>query len=138
VGVQAVRTTLDELIIRWRGRRADFEVVMPDDERHLWAYQGILDGPYLGDDAGVGFVLGSRVIEGNIAVEGPVIHFLSADLDAKTAPILGENYVELRVVELPLVADVQGHEATWEASLVDQRTARCRLVAADPDGRGRE
>jgi hypothetical protein len=136
-----VRTTLDELIIRWRGRRADFEVVMPDDERHLWAYQGILDGPYLdeqGGGGGVAFMLGSRVIEGNIAVEGPLIDFSPADPDAKTAPILGENYIELRVVELPLVADVQGHEATWEASLVDQRTARCRLVAADPDGSGRE
>lgn len=114
---------------------------MPDDERHLWMYQGILDGPYLrylGEQGGVGFMLGSRAIEGNIAVEGPLIDFSPADLAAKTAPILGENYVELRVVELPLVADVQGHEATWEASLVDQRTARCRLVVADPDGSGRE
>jgi hypothetical protein len=136
-----LRIALEQLIIGWRGRRADFEVAMPDDERHLWMYQGILDGPYLrylGEQGGVGFMLGSRAIEGNIAVEGPLIDFSPADLAAKTAPILGENYVELRVVELPLVADVQGHEATWEASLVDQRTARCRLVVADPDGSGRE
>ena len=101
---------------------------MPDDERHLWAYQGILDGPYLGD-GGVGFMLGSRVIEGNIAVEGPLIDFSPADLAAKTPPILGENYVELRVVELPLVADVRGNEASWTAVLADKQPARCRLVA---------
>jgi len=127
-----VRVTLEELISRWKGRRANFELMPSDDESHLRSYHGILDGPYLGDDGGVGFMLGSRVIQGDIAVEGPLIDFSPALPDAETAPILAESYVELRVVGLPLVADVRGHEASWTALLADQHTVRCRLVA-EPD-----
>jgi len=121
-----MRITLEELTSRWKGSRATFEIYLPDDERHLWAYEGILDGPYLGDGGGVGFMLGSRVIEGDVAVEGPLIDFSLAT--GSSTAIVGEGYVELLAAELPILADVRGSGASWEALCDDQRAARCRLV----------
>jgi hypothetical protein len=120
--------TLEQLVRQWKGKRATFEVVPSNDESQLRVYEGIIDGPYLGDDGGVGFMLGSRVIHGDIAVEAPFFEFWPSTGRAKHT--VAESYVGLRAIELPVVVDIQGDVARWEATGGDQRIARCRLVAA--------
>jgi hypothetical protein len=87
---------LDDLVCRWNGSHATFEVRLGEDLR---AYHGILDGPYVGDDEGVDFMLGSRLIHGDIAVEGPLISFEPLHPNRSLAPILADGYVEMPVSE---------------------------------------
>lgn len=127
--------TLGDLVGRWRGRYAtlgiDLATADGDDAWQSFSYQGILDGPYVGDGTGVGFMLGSRVISGDIAVEGPYISFESAQSGEPSAPVLNDAYVELRIVDLPSIVEVDADEARWEALLADRRAVRCRLHISD-------
>jgi hypothetical protein len=128
--------TLEDLVGRWRGRYVTLGIELAsvdrDDAWQRFSYQGILDGPYVGEGAGVGFMLGRRVISGDIAVEGPYISFepaQSGEPDPST-PVLSDAYVELRVVDLPSIVEVDADEARWEALLADHRAVRCRLQAS--------
>ena len=126
--------SLEDLIGLWLGRYATLDIDLArtdgEDGWESYRYEGILDGPYVGDGPGVGFMLGSRLISGNIAVAGPCISF-DPVLPKHAAPILTDQYVELRVVELPVIAKVDTNEAKWEASLADHRAVRCRLAISD-------
>jgi hypothetical protein len=126
--------TLEDLISRWRGRYAMLTVDLvsaDDDTQQTFKYEGILDGPYLGDGPGVGFTLGGRVISGDVAVDGPHISFDSAQPDDASTPVLSDAYVELPVVDLPLIAEVDAVDARWEALLADRQAVRCRLQTPD-------
>jgi hypothetical protein len=125
--------TLEDLIARWRGREATLDIDLApqgDDARQTFHYEGILDGPYLGDGPGVGLTLGSRVISGDIAVEGPFISFEPSLADGSSGAVISGAYVELRVANLPLIAHVNADAALWETTLTDGRAVRCRLVAS--------
>jgi hypothetical protein len=126
--------TLETLVDRWRGRHAtlDIDLVQADGAgvSQSFHYEGILDGPYVDDGPGIGFMLGSRSISGEVAVGGPFVSFEPARPEGPSASVLAENYVELRVVELPLVAQVEAGDALWEALLADGQAARCRLCTA--------
>jgi hypothetical protein len=120
-----VRIALDNLVERWKGRHGTLEVAFGDQLR---VYQGSVDGPYVGTDAGVGFMLGVRLISGDIAVEGPFINFDPAKGSVCPAPVLTDAYVEVRVAEVPVVVELEGREATWQVSVGHERTVRFRLV----------
>src|SRR5271165_2665221 len=89
-----MRTNLDlkDLIARWRGRHASLEVTLarPGDEKppERFHYEGILDGPYGDQGPGVGFMLGSKLISGDIAIRGPFIDFAPERLDRPSSLIL--------------------------------------------------
>jgi hypothetical protein len=117
--------SLDALVARWRGSRVSFDITVGD--KATQTAEGILDGPYLGDDPGVLFVVGGRVIEGNIAVDGLSVEI---DLDPRgESALLTPGYVELQARELPADIDIaDDRDATWSCSLTDGRTARARLT----------
>jgi len=125
---------LEELVSRWRGRHAvlDITLARPDaaDPQESFHYEGILDGPYGDNGSGVGFMLGSRLISGDIAVGGPFESFDPERPGSSAKPILSDGYVELRATELPLIAHVDGDGAAWEVSLGDGRVARCRICTS--------
>jgi hypothetical protein len=129
--IGTMEVTLDDLVDQWRGRHATLTIDLAraedDDARQTFSYEGILDGPYLGNGPGVEFMLGGRVISGDIAVDGPLINFEPAQTDDSSKPVLDDAYVELRVVDLPLIVEVDADEARWEALLADRRAVRCRL-----------
>lgn len=129
---RVMEITLGELVSRWRGQHVtlDIDLVGPEAEG-AWQtshYEGILDGPYLDDDdPGAGFVLGTSVISGDIAIGGSYISFEPARPPGSLTTVLGEAYVELVVIDLPLVAQVRMDTALWEARLATGGAARCRL-----------
>lgn len=126
---------LDELVTRWRGRRAVLDIVLPHSDGASPAesgrYEGILDGPYGDEGPGVGLMLGSDVISGDIAIRGPYVDFEAEEPGCHSTPILGEGYAELRAVDLPVVATVVNNEAVWKVLLGDGRSASCRLSVGD-------
>ena len=128
---------LNELVGAWRGKHAtlDIDLAPPEgrDAQLTHHYEGILDGPYLGDGPGIGLVFGARTIQGDIAVEGPYIDFEPAQPDGSPAILFTETYAEIHVTELPLVAHVEAGTARWESRLADGRAVRCRLSTAGTD-----
>jgi hypothetical protein len=62
-----------------------------------------------------------------VAIEGSLISFEEEQPNVSVRPILGELYVELRGVGVPLVAQVERDTATWETALADGRGVRFRL-----------
>jgi hypothetical protein len=121
---------LADLVERWRGRTATLEIDIigaAEGQTERVVREGILDGPYVGDGPGIAFMLGARIIEGDIAVDGPMLSLEPASPPAP--PIISANYIELRVRGLPIVARVNGEEASWDSTLADDRVARCRLRA---------
>jgi hypothetical protein len=126
--------TLEKLVDRWRGRHATLDIDLAQADgagvSQSFHYEGILDGPYVDAGPSIGFMLGNRTISGDVAVGGAFVSFEPAQPEGPSAPVLAETYVELRVVELPLVAQVDAADALWDALLVDGRAARCRLSTA--------
>jgi hypothetical protein len=100
----------------------------PPDSRR---YDGILDGPYGDEGPGVGLMLGSDVISGDIAIQGPFVDFEVEQRGRRSTPILSEGYAELRAVDLPAIATVANNKAVWEVLLGDGRIASCRLSVGD-------
>jgi hypothetical protein len=126
--------TLEKLVDRWRGRHATLDIDLAQTDgggaSQSFHYEGILDGPYVDAGPGIGFMLGNRTISGDIAIGGSLVSFEPAQAAGPSPPVLAEKYVELRVVELPLVAQVDAGDALWDVLLVDGRAARCRLWTA--------
>jgi len=125
--------TLEDLIRRWRGSRTvlQIEIGTGEGNRQAIRREGILDGPYVGADAGTGFRLGRGTISGDIAVGGTLISIDLADDKGPTAPLIGDEYVELRITELPIIAQLTGAEAQARVSLRDGSSVHVRLVVTD-------
>jgi hypothetical protein len=124
-----VGTDLAAFVARWRGVPAAFELRLDTDAPRT--FEGILDGPYLGDDPGLGFLLGDRVILGDIAVGGT---YISLETGAADLPaIVTDTYVELRMKRLPHPGLLDGgSSANWTSTLMGGRLARCTLTVAGP------
>jgi hypothetical protein len=118
-------TTLEALVEQWRGRRATFVLDIAGEET---TYEGILDGPYLGESPTVSFALGSRLISGDSAVGGSYVSIEARrDNQGGKSRLVSQRYVELKVRELPRDIRIEGHTATWTLELVDGSSAACRL-----------
>jgi hypothetical protein len=130
-----VDISLEEVVNRWRGQQAtlDIDLVVSEmsDVKQSLRYEGILDGPYLGDGLGIGLMLGSRVMSGDIAIEGPYIDFAPARRVGRSDDrVVTDGYLELHVTDLPLRAYMGGTIAVWGATLADGGIARCWLMTA--------
>jgi hypothetical protein len=127
---------LEQLVRRWRGSHAVLSITLARsdavDPPETIRYEGILDGPFTNDGPGVGLILGSRVILGDIAVEGPFVSFEPARTDHASSPILNESFAELHATEMPLIAEVDDRVAVWEVLLGEGRVAHCHLGARGP------
>jgi len=115
--------TLESLIAEWRGLYACFTFERDDIETD---YEGILDGPYVGDSPGVGFVLGERLVSGDIAVGGAYVDI--SPREARSAPQVGGGLVELSVRDMPTDIEKHQKEALWTLDLVDGSHLECVLA----------
>jgi hypothetical protein len=115
--------TLEALIAEWRGLDGLFVVERDGVETE---YVGILDGPYVRDSPGVGFVLGERLVSGDIAVGGAYVDISAGE--ARSASRFGAGYVELNVRGMPTEIEKHSKEALWTLDLVDGSSLKCLLA----------
>jgi len=115
--------TLGALIEEWRGLSALFVLERDGIETE---YAGILDGPYVGESPGVGFVLGERLLSGDLAVGGAYVDI--SPREARSAAHVGAGYVELNVRDMPTEIEKHDREALWTLDLADGSRLECLLA----------
>ncbi len=118
--------TLGALIEEWRGLSALFVLERDGIETE---YAGILDGPYVGESPAVGFVLGERLLSGDLAVGGAYVDI--SPREARSAAHVGAGYVELNVRDMP--TEIEKHR---QRGPLDARPGRRLSPGVPPGGDG--